>query len=44
MAHRRNQLAEQWYAELQKAAFNPPNWIFAPIWTVLYVMIAVAGW
>ncbi len=34
----------KWYAALNKPAWNPPGWIFGPVWTVLYAMMAVAAW
>jgi len=33
-----------WYVELAKPAWNPPDWLFGPVWTVLYIMMAVAAW
>ncbi len=34
----------EWYASLRKPSWNPPSWIFGPVWTVLYLMMATAAW
>lgn len=35
---------QDWYPTLIKPFWNPPKWVFAPVWTILYLSIAVSGW
>jgi translocator protein len=34
----------EWYAALAKPSWNPPSWLFGPVWSALYTMMAVAAW
>lgn len=33
-----------WYARIEKPSWTPPNWVFGPVWSTLYLMMAVAAW
>ncbi len=35
---------DAWFNALAKPSFNPPTWLFAPVWTLLYIVMAVAAW
>jgi len=36
--------AGEWYRALNKPTWNPPSWLFGPVWSALYLMMAVAAW
>ena len=35
---------EPWYSEITLPTFNPPSWVFGPVWTILYIFMSVAAW